>query len=291
MTRLLYTTDLHGDLRAYRRLPELCREHGVSVIVNGGDLLPKGRDMHGEQVAFLRDGLPKFLDQCAAAGIRSFALFGNDDLRAFHPDWLDLTHRREGVHDLEERWYALEGGFWIRGNSFVPDYPFGLKDWCLRDTADSTPVPTRRPVTTTRTGVEEIRDPVSFFAGRPTIAEHLESLVDADVPMNHAILVSHAPPFGLGLGMLFSGEDVGSKSVRSFVERHQPLLTLSGHIHESPDVGKALHGTSTHTARVGRTTCHQPGQALPFRLTYSLIQLHSGDAPRVEIEWKQETLV
>jgi len=42
--------------------------------------------------------------------------------------------------------------------------------------------------------------------------------------------VSHAPPFGLGLGMLFSGQDVGSKAVRAFVEKYQPLLTLSGHI-------------------------------------------------------------
>jgi len=105
MTRFLYTTDLHGDLRAYGRLPHLCKEHGVNVIVNGGDLLPKGRDMHTEQSVFLAESLPCFLDQCAAVGARYFTLFGTDDLRAFHPDWLDLTHRRDGVHDLEERWY------------------------------------------------------------------------------------------------------------------------------------------------------------------------------------------
>lgn len=291
MTRFLYVTDLHGNSDAYRRLPELCREHGMKVIVNGGDLLPKGRDMHAEQTTFLTESLPGFLDQCADSGLRYFALFGNDDLRAFHSDWLDLTRRREGVHDLEERWYPLEGEYWIRGNSFVPDYPFGLKDWCLRDTASSTPVPTKRPVTTTRNGFESIDDPVSFFANRPTIAEHLETLVDTTVRMDRAILVSHAPPLGLGLGMLFNGHDVGSQSVRSFIEHHQPLLTLSGHIHESPDVGIALRGSPTHTATVGRTTCHQPGQALPHRLTYSIVTLSSGDAPRIKIDWRQEKLV
>lgn len=290
MLRFLYTTDLHGDLRAYGRLPHLCKEHGVSVIVNGGDLLPKGRDMHTEQSVFLAESLPRFLDQCAAARVRYFALFGNDDLRAFHPDWLGLTHRRDGVHDLEERWYELDGGYWIRGNSFVPDYPFGLKDWCLRDTAESTPVPTKRSVTTTREGVELIEDPVAFFAARPTMGEHLESLVNPAVPMDRSILVSHDPPFGLGLGTLFSGQDVGSKAVRAFVEKYQPLLTLSGHIHESPDVGRALHGHPTHTTRAGHTTCHQPGQDLPHRFTYSIVELGTGDVPRVGIDWKQETL-
>jgi len=288
--RFLYTTDLHGDLRAYERLPDLCREHGVSAIVNGGDLLPKGRDMHAEQSVFLTESLPRFLDKCAAVGAQYFALFGNDDLRAFHPDWLDLTHRRDGVHDVEERWYELPGGYWIRGNSFVPDYPFGLKDWCLRDTAESTPVPTKRSVTSTRKGVELIDDPVAFFAARPTMGEHLETLIDPAVPMDRAILVSHAPPFGLGLGMLFGGQDVGSKAVRAFVEKYQPRLTLSGHIHESPDVGRALHGHPTHTAMTGRTTCHQPGQDLPYRFTYSIVELGSGDVPRVGIDWKQETL-
>jgi len=172
----------------------------------------------------------------------------------------------------------------------VPDYPFGLKDWCLRHTAESTPVPTKRSVTTTRDGVELINDPLAFFNARPTMGEHLESLVDRSVPMDRSIIVSHAPPFGLGLGMLFSGQDVGSKAVRAFVKKYQPLLTLSGHIHESPDVGKALHGHPTHTGRTGRTTCHQPGQALPHRLTYSIVELGSGDVPRVGIDWKQETL-
>lgn len=290
MLRFLYTTDLHGDFRAYGRLPSLCREHGVSVIVNGGDLLPKGRGMHAEQAAFLGEALPRFLDGCAADGIRYFALFGNDDLRAFHPDWLDLTRRYPHVHDLEERWYELDSGHWIRGNSFVPDYPFGLKDWCLRDTDEAVPVPTRRPLTTTRDGVQLIEDPVAFFAARPTLGAHLDSLLDPSLPMERCILVSHAPPSGLGLGTLYSGQDVGSRAVRAFIEKHRPLLTLSGHIHESPEAEAHRCGLVRHTAVCGTTTCHQPGQRLPRRLTYSIVEL-DGDAPeRVRIEWMHDDL-
>lgn len=291
MTRLLYTTDLHGDLQAYRRLPELCSDHGISILVNGGDMLPKGRDMLESQAAFLASEIPDFLDQCSTRHIKYFGLFGNDDLRMFHDSWLDLVHSRPGVYDLTERWHELPDGFWIRGNSFVPDYPFGLKDWCLRDSVDAEPVLTRgRAVVTSTNGVVVIEDVKGFFASRPTLQEHLNSLIDPNVPMDRSILVTHPPPAGLGLGSLWSGEDVGSRSVRSWVEEHQPLLTLSGHIHESPDVEKAIRGEPWHTAHTGRTTCHQPGQVLPPKLTYSIIELGPGAVPRISIDWRQERL-
>lgn len=293
MLRFLYTTDLHGDPRAYRRLPELCREHGVSLIVNGGDMLPKGRDMLAEQSAFLGDAMPRFLARCAELGVRFYGLFGNDDLCALHENWLDLVNERVHVHDLAEHWHELPGGegWWIGGNSFVPDYPFGLKDWCLRDAVDARPMPTRsRPVISSREGFRPIDDPVAFFASRPTLQEHLDALIDPAVPMERAIFVSHPPPAGLGLGTLWSGEDVGSKSVRAWVERHRPLLTLSGHIHESPEAEERRCGLLRHTAMCGPTTCHQPGQMLPRRLTYSIIEL-DGDAPeRVRIAWMHDDL-
>lgn len=287
MLRFLYTTDLHGDRQAYDQLLPICDEHGLKVIVNGGDLLPKHGDMHSLQSAFLQNDMPELLEAWSDAGIRSYALFGNDDLQAFHPDWLTLVDRFPNAFDLERRWLELDGYF-IRGCSWVPDYPFGLKDWCLRDQPDLKPVPTRRSVTTTREGFEAIADPAAFFAARPTMGEHLESLVDPALPMDRCILVSHSPAHGLGLGMLHSGVDVGSKAVRAFIECHQPLLTLSGHIHESPDVGRAWSGSAHHTARSGRTTCHQPGQALPRRLTVSVIEVDdAGGGAEVRIRWSQ----
>jgi uncharacterized protein len=43
---------------------------------------------------------------------------------------------------------------------------------------------------------------------------------------------------------------VGSTAVRALIERHQPVLSLHGHIHESKGI-----------ARIGRTTCVNPGSA------------------------------
>jgi Icc-related predicted phosphoesterase len=290
--RFLYVTDLHGDPRAYAALPDLCDQHGVRIIVQGGDMLPKGRDMFAAQREFLSVALPACLDRCADAGVTFFGLFGNDDLRAVHDDWLALTRARPGVHDLAERWYALPGGFTIRGCSWVPDYLFGLKDWCLRDRADAAPVLTRgRSIVTSADGVTEITDPVAFFAARPTLQEHLDSLVGPADRMTRAVMVSHAPPAQLGLGRLWNGEDVGSKSVHAWVSRHQPLLTLSGHIHKSPDVGMAMHGAPLHTAALGRTTCHQPGQDLPYTLSYSVVELSASADEAVSIQWRRLPLL
>ena len=287
--RFIYVTDLHGDVDAYALLPTLCRKHDAWTIVHGGDMLPKGRDMFAAQREFLSRNMPDCLGRCAAEGIAFFGLFGNDDLRGVHDIWLELIRSNRGVYDLAQQWHTMPGGFTIRGCSWVPDYRFGLKDWCLRDRPDATPVFTSgRSIVTSSDGLAEISDPAAFFASRPTLEEHLNSLVGPGISMERAVLVSHAPPANLGLGTLWSGEDVGSQSVRAWITRQQPLLTLSGHIHESPDVGLALHGTPRHTAKLGRTTCHQPGQVLPGELTYSIVELAADG--QVHIVWKQVDL-
>ena len=57
------------------------------------------------------------------------------------------------------------------------------------------------------------------------------------------------------LGVVIRGGEqvlipVGSRAVRATIERHQPLLGLHGHIHESRGA-----------TRLGRTLCLNPGSA------------------------------
>jgi Icc-related predicted phosphoesterase len=47
------------------------------------------------------------------------------------------------------------------------------------------------------------------------------------------ILVAHDPPFGSKTAELPSGENVGNKSVLEFIQRVQPDICLTGHIHEA----------------------------------------------------------
>ena len=51
--------------------------------------------------------------------------------------------------------------------------------------------------------------------------------------MKDFVLVSHTPPYETKTDKLLNGTHVGSTAVRTFIETQQPLLCLTGHIHES----------------------------------------------------------
>lgn len=69
--------------------------------------------------------------------------------------------------------------------------------------------------------------------------------LDNDAPL---VLISHQPPLDTACDRLSSGNHVGSRAVRRFIEQYQPLLCLTGHIHEA-----------TGMDRIGRTVVANPG--------------------------------
>jgi Icc-related predicted phosphoesterase len=60
------------------------------------------------------------------------------------------------------------------------------------------------------------------------------SLYKKNIPV---ILVSHAPPFNTKVDRLRSGRPVGSKAIRSLIEKYRPALVIVGHIHEAKGIG------------------------------------------------------
>lgn len=50
------------------------------------------------------------------------------------------------------------------------------------------------------------------------------------------VLVSHQPPFNTINDQVSGGLHVGSKSLRSFIEKNTPLICITGHIHEGKGV-------------------------------------------------------
>ncbi len=59
----------------------------------------------------------------------------------------------------------------------------------------------------------------------------------------HIILMSHTPPFGTTTDRLTNGTSVGSRAVRQWIEKIQPAICITGHIHESAatdTIGKTL---------------------------------------------------
>jgi uncharacterized protein len=47
------------------------------------------------------------------------------------------------------------------------------------------------------------------------------------------VFVPHSPPFNSKLDVIHSGRNVGSKSVRKFIDLYQPEIVACGHIHEA----------------------------------------------------------
>lgn len=72
--------------------------------------------------------------------------------------------------------------------------------------------------------------------------------VPGDLPV---ILMAHQPPSDSKIDRITNGMHVGSKVVRSFIEKHQPLVCFSGHIHEGVGIDS-----------IGETKLINPG---PFR--------------------------
>jgi uncharacterized protein len=66
------------------------------------------------------------------------------------------------------------------------------------------------------------------------IATYLLAGYDMIQDAPHKLLVAHCPPYDTAVDRLYSGNHVGSTSVRQFIETYQPDICISGHIHEAP---------------------------------------------------------
>jgi uncharacterized protein len=165
---------------------------------------------------------------------------------------------------------------------YVPDHPFGLKDWSVLDTADFIrPRQLGKPVLSKRNCFKQIHDIDGYFRNRPTLENILKGISQETIDMKKAILVSHAPPADVGLACISEEEDVGSGALRKWIENFQPLLTLHGHLHESPFI------SGIHTAQIGRTIAHQPGQIERGMIVYSIITI---DGTAVDINNIQKSV-
>ncbi|QTD41712.1 hypothetical protein [Sporosarcina sp. Te-1] len=93
--------------------------------------------------------------------------------------------------------------------------------------------------------------PVSeyYLNDLPSIEEAVESF-----GLPNSIWVTHIPPSGGILDVLQNGQSVGSKALRNKIVKEQPLLTLHGHIHESPII------TGRWYEEIGNTVSINAGQ-------------------------------
>jgi Icc-related predicted phosphoesterase len=216
MVRFLYVTDLHGMVDVYEKAFELAAEKDVDFLVFGGDITSGATPKC--QKFFLEFYLIRRLKEFRKkTGKPVFIMMGNDDFALNFPI-LRKGSRDKMVKTLNRSFYRLSG-FTVAGYPYVNPTPFLLKDW-------------EKP--------------------ESEITKDMEKLAK-NIGPGKTVYVFHAPPYGTKLDVLHSGEHKGSEAIRKFIEKAQPLLTLHGHIHESPRVSGAIK------QKIGKTLCVNPG--------------------------------
>ncbi len=256
--RLLYATDLHGNIAHYQDLLSAAVRRDADFVVIGGDLFPGRGTLAGilkAQKTFLAERLRPLFERFRNENPEKtiYLMMGNDDFAA-NMGWLEEMAREGLLKLLHLRAHSLSGSLFIAGYSCVPPTPFLIKDWERLD-AERATVPDRsyQVCTSSETGGIEVTDARDWFLSHNTIEEELEMLAQMSNPAQ-TIYVTHAPPYATKLDVLYSGRHIGSRAVRKFVEQHEPPLTLHGHIHESYRMTEEIRD------RIGGALCINPGQ-------------------------------
>ena len=260
--KVLYASDLHGEIHLYQELFALTLSSSAEIIALGGDLLPsfpptkRYEDMLPNQRIFVDQFLFLFLKRIVeTTSIKQiFLIPGNWDLG--YP-YLFKEPMGE-IIDLNQRSYRLKNGYELIGYPFVPPTPFRPKDYEKMDDLEPAWPPQKNPSyirSSDQTDQLTPIDPYLFLRQRETIREDLDRL-PKPLHQKRAIYIMHSPPFGTRLDLIQGGKSAGSHSIKAFIEEHQPLLTLHGHIHESPDLSGAYFD------RIGETLSINPGQSI-----------------------------
>jgi Icc-related predicted phosphoesterase len=284
MPRVFFATDLHGSEMCWRKFLNAAKFYEADVLICGGDMTGKaiipiveedgrfsltlagqaqtvGADEVGEVEAQVRrrgyyplrvtperlaeldqsadtrthtfqevmlDGVQRWMDMAkeklGGSGIRLFVCPGNDDEME-----VDDVIRRSDMVELGEGQMVEVDGFSMISTGW----------------SNHTPWNTHREETEEK------------------LADRIEAMASQVPDSSKAIFNLHCPPYKSGLDeapaidadlkLLHGGRalrPVGSTAVRAAIEKHQPLLSLHGHIHESKGAIK-----------IGKTLSINPGSA------------------------------
>jgi Icc-related predicted phosphoesterase len=214
--KFLYVTDVHGDPEIIEKLLKEGERKSIKAIVIGGDICP-GFEIYGQRFFLEFYLVPRLLKFVKKSRKLVFGMMGNDDF-GLNLDVLQKAEEMGILKIIHSKIHKLNHSN-ITGYPFVNPTPFMFKEWEKEE----------REITKDMNKLKKKSDP------------------------EKTIYVFHAPPFRTKLDVLYSGEHTGSKAIRKFIEKEQPLLTLHGHIHES------FVMSGSFQQRIGKTLCLNPG--------------------------------
>ncbi|HYM97545.1 MAG TPA: hypothetical protein VET26_09595 [Candidatus Sulfotelmatobacter sp.] len=277
MTKVFFATDLHGSEMCWRKFLNAARFYDADVLICGGDMTGKAivpivREnghfsvvLGGERQTVEAAQVPEVESTIRRKGYYPLQM----DLDRLHELDQDPAKRAECFQEVMlqgvERWMNMAGEK-LRGT--------GIRCFVCPGNDDEMEVDdVIRRAETVELGegrVVEIEGYQMISTGwsNPTpwkthreeseerLLDRIETMAGQVGDPSRAIFNLHCPPFKSGLDeapaidadlkLLHGGRalrPVGSTAVREAIERHQPLLSLHGHIHESKGavkIGKTL---------------------------------------------------
>ncbi len=253
--RILHVSDIHGSKAAMEKVKELYFEKKVDLLVVSGDLTGKCvSNGNASKCVWGRRKDPKELGKDGFENRGGYLVEADDkEIERNAPGLLV----RASVERVKAWLEDLEGSsvnfFIIAGNV---DHP--LMDVVLNKFV---------PKSFTFRGLVFGKCSYVPFTPFGTYREAPEEVIELCLPKFPVdILVSHSPPKGyLDMSRYHGGGHVGSEAVLKWIRKNKPLLSLHGHIHESPG-----------TEKLGKTTLVNPGsEAEHGTLRYAIIELDS----------------
>jgi uncharacterized protein len=287
VVRIFFATDIHGSDTCWRKFLNSGKHYDADVIVLGGDmtgkavipmvdagdgrwyatLLENRHDLNGEdeakefEGAVTRRGYYPF--RTTPDELRQLQADEEGTTKLFHElmlgrvqSWLDLADER--LADTDLRCFVCPGN----DDQFEVDEVIASArrvEACEGRVVEIDGFQLASTGWSNRTPWDTYRE-----EDEPELAKRIETVVsEVTAPPERTIFSLHCPPHGSGLDEAQElTEDMklkdagrapvplGSTAVREAIERHQPLLSLHGHIHESRG-----------NTRIGRTLCINPGSS------------------------------
>ncbi|HEY9159787.1 MAG TPA: metallophosphoesterase [Desulfomonilia bacterium] len=260
--RILFTADLHGQVTLYEQMFALSKSGGADVIIMGGDILPTVIDELfdlARGVSAYKKSLDvqiEFIDSYFIPVIREFKKENPAKEIFYIPgnhDWnmatLHLEKNYPEAVNLHGRTVHFSG-YDFTGYGCVIDSHFWVKDMVRRDTPSDTGFPGRFSCVSTPEGMKLYKDN-SYLDLNPSIEEELSSI--KIIAPAKTVCVFHSPPYDTRIDTLHNGKPIGSRAIKDYIDRYQPLISLHGHIHEAP------YMTGIYRTAIGKTIAINPG--------------------------------
>ncbi len=281
--RIIFTSDLHGSNACFRKLLDAAKEYKVNAAFVGGDIsgkfLTKIRrisafEFEGElagkaEKVRVGDELVRLESDIANTGGYSIRVNPGDS-------WADSSFDEE-IAKIKSR-QRLQTWLWWAERAFKPanirllficgnDDPWELDEVIAASHFAENPETSVIEVNGYEVIGESSCNKTPWNCPRDMSEEEIEkrlrSRISSVKNSNRTIFLVHTPPYNSGLdeapkldptltiqhkaGHTLM-QPVGSTAVRTLITEFQPLLSLHGHVHESPGF-----------VQIGRTLCCNPG--------------------------------